>query len=63
MKVVNLFADTREAGDAATGFDRTLVLWRSETISATLRFLEAMRTDAQDVASRAALAARSRRPA
>ena len=49
--------------DTATGFDRTLVLWRSETISATLRFLEAMRTDAQDVASRAALAARSRRPA
>jgi len=29
--------------DAATGFDRTLILWRSETVSATLRFLEALR--------------------
>jgi DNA-binding PadR family transcriptional regulator len=48
---------------AATGFDRTLVLWRSETISATLRFLEAMRDNGQDGASRPALAARSRRPA
>jgi len=27
----------------ATGFERTLVLWRSETVSATLRFLEALR--------------------
>jgi len=26
----------------ATGFDRTLVLWRYETISATIRFLDAM---------------------
>lgn len=26
---------------AATGFERTLALWRSESISATLRFLEA----------------------
>ena len=48
---------------AATGFDRTLVLWRSETISATLRFLEAMRDNGQDGANRPALAARSRRPA
>jgi PadR family transcriptional regulator AphA len=28
--------------DAATGFDRTLMLWRSETMAATLRFLDAM---------------------
>jgi DNA-binding PadR family transcriptional regulator len=48
---------------AATGFDRTLALWRSETISATLRFLEAMRDNGQDGASSPALAARSRRPA
>jgi DNA-binding PadR family transcriptional regulator len=27
-----------------TGFDRTLVLWRSETISATLRFLDALQS-------------------
>jgi DNA-binding PadR family transcriptional regulator len=27
---------------AATGFDRTLVLWRHETITATVRFLEAL---------------------
>lgn len=27
---------------AATGFDRTLVLWRFETMSATLRFLDAL---------------------
>lgn len=26
----------------ATGFDRTLILWRSETMTATLRFLDAM---------------------
>ena len=48
---------------SSAGFDRTLVLWRSETISATLRFLDAMRSDAQDRAKRPALAARSRRPA
>jgi len=51
----------------ASGFDRTLILWRSETISATLRFLDAIQADAQadahDGASRPALAARSRRPA
>jgi DNA-binding PadR family transcriptional regulator len=47
----------------SAGFDRTLVLWRSETISATLRFLDAMRSDAQERAKRPALAARSRRPA
>ena len=28
--------------DATTGFDRTLILWRSETMAATLRFLDAM---------------------
>jgi DNA-binding PadR family transcriptional regulator len=28
--------------DAAAGFDRTLVLWRYETVSATLRFLDAL---------------------
>jgi DNA-binding PadR family transcriptional regulator len=28
--------------DEATGFDRTLILWRSETMTATLRFLDAM---------------------
>jgi len=27
---------------AATGFDRTLILWRCETVSATLRFLDAL---------------------
>jgi hypothetical protein len=27
---------------AATGFDRTLALWRHESISATLRFLDAL---------------------
>jgi len=48
---------------SSSGFDRTLVLWRSETISATLRFLDAMRSDTQDRAKRSALAARSRRPA
>jgi DNA-binding PadR family transcriptional regulator len=47
----------------SAGFERTLVLWRSETISATLRFLDAMRSDAQERAKRPALAARSRRPA
>jgi DNA-binding PadR family transcriptional regulator len=26
----------------ATGFDRTLILWRCETVSATLRFLDAL---------------------
>ena len=28
---------------AATGFDQTLVLWRYETVSATVRFLDALR--------------------
>jgi DNA-binding PadR family transcriptional regulator len=28
--------------DAAEGFDRTLALWRYETVSATVRFLDAM---------------------
>jgi DNA-binding PadR family transcriptional regulator len=32
----------QERLDAATGFDRTLILWRSETMTATLRFLDAM---------------------
>ncbi len=31
--------------DAATGFDRTLILWRSETVSATLRFLDVLAAD------------------
>ena len=26
----------------ATGFDRTLILWRSETVAATFRFLDAL---------------------
>jgi DNA-binding PadR family transcriptional regulator len=34
--------------DAATGFDRTLVLWRCETMAATLRFLDAL--SVQDMA-------------
>jgi DNA-binding PadR family transcriptional regulator len=29
--------------ETASGFDRTLVLWRVETVSATLRFLDAVR--------------------
>jgi DNA-binding PadR family transcriptional regulator len=29
--------------DAATGVDRAVTLWRSETVEATLRFLDAMR--------------------
>ena len=35
----------RALGDrlaTASGFDRTLILWRSETVTATLRFLDAM---------------------
>ena len=32
--------------DAAVGFDRTLALWRCETVSATLRFLDALRAQA-----------------
>jgi DNA-binding PadR family transcriptional regulator len=32
--------------DAATGFDRTLILWRCETLAATLRFLDAMSVQA-----------------
>jgi DNA-binding PadR family transcriptional regulator len=35
----------------ATGFDRTLILWRGETVSATLRFLDALRTQALTTAS------------
>ncbi len=31
----------------ATGFDRTLILWRCETVSATMRFLDALQ-DAPD---------------
>lgn len=30
---------------AAAGFERTLLLWRYETMSATLRFLDALRAD------------------
>ncbi len=29
--------------DIATGFDRTVILWRDETITGTLRFLDAVR--------------------
>ena len=32
--------------EAATGFDRTLVLWRCETMAATLRFLDALSVEA-----------------
>jgi PadR family transcriptional regulator AphA len=32
----------RDRIDAATGFDRTLLLWRYETTSATIRFLDAL---------------------
>lgn len=32
----------REQLAAASGFERTLVLWRCETVSATLRFLDAL---------------------
>ncbi|MGO8957522.1 MAG: PadR family transcriptional regulator [Streptosporangiaceae bacterium] len=32
--------------DGATGFDRTLVLWRCETMAATLRFLDALSVQA-----------------
>lgn len=33
---------------AATGFERTLVLWRYESMTATLRFLEALSAQDQD---------------
>jgi DNA-binding PadR family transcriptional regulator len=33
----------------AAGFDRTLVLWRYETVSATLRFLDALSSQAMAV--------------
>jgi DNA-binding PadR family transcriptional regulator len=32
--------------DDAAGFDRTLILWRYETVSATIRFLDALRARA-----------------
>jgi hypothetical protein len=32
----------RERLDHASGFDRTLALWRFETVSATVRFLDAL---------------------
>jgi hypothetical protein len=34
---------------AAAGFDRTLALWRCETVAATLRFLDALQ--AQEMAA------------
>jgi DNA-binding PadR family transcriptional regulator len=37
--------------DAATGFDRTLILWRCETMAATLRFLDAVTVQAKADAS------------
>jgi DNA-binding PadR family transcriptional regulator len=35
----------RDRLGAAVGFDRTLVLWRYETVSATIRFLDALAGD------------------
>jgi PadR family transcriptional regulator AphA len=40
----------REHLAEAAGFDRTLILWRCETVSATLRFLEALRSEAMSAA-------------
>jgi DNA-binding PadR family transcriptional regulator len=37
---------------AADGFDRALVLWRCETVSATLRFLDALREQAMAAPAR-----------
>ena len=34
----------RERLASATGFDRTIAAWRWETVSATLRFLDAVRS-------------------
>jgi len=36
----------RDRLSSATGFDRTLILWRCETVSATMRFLDALQEDA-----------------
>jgi hypothetical protein len=35
-------AEVRRAMTTATGFDRTLLLWRYETASATVSFLDAL---------------------
>jgi len=43
---------------SASGFDATLVLWRSETVSATLRFLDALRWRETAAAAERAPAAR-----
>jgi DNA-binding PadR family transcriptional regulator len=40
--LVPVAAALRDRIATATGFDRTLVLWRYETASATIRFLEAL---------------------
>jgi DNA-binding PadR family transcriptional regulator len=37
---------------AASGFDRTLVLWRCETMSATIRFLDALGARTRSAATR-----------
>jgi len=38
----------RDRLDASRGFDRTLVLWRYETVSATVRFLDSLRAQTGD---------------
>lgn len=38
-QLVPIAAALRDKLDAATGFDRTLLLWRYETVSAALRFI------------------------
>jgi DNA-binding PadR family transcriptional regulator len=40
--LVPLAGALRDRMAAATGFDRTLLLWRYETVSATVRFLDAL---------------------
>ena len=40
--LVPLASALRDRMAAATGFDRTLLLWRYETASATIRFLDAL---------------------
>jgi DNA-binding PadR family transcriptional regulator len=41
-QLIPVAAALEERLAAASGFDRTLVLWRCETVSATLRFLDAL---------------------
>jgi PadR family transcriptional regulator AphA len=42
QQLIPVAAALQDRLDAATGFDRTLILWRYETLSATLRFLDAL---------------------